>query len=261
MIRARGAYDGAVTDDGSNLDENASQPQVVAVSVTKTVAPRQASATAVAATVALVMFSVFIGVYGPRLGNRQQSPAGTTLVELATAIEPRHAQRVFEAMQTSGSGAKPFAQITREDAEAAATKIVGQPVFLPKLDGFEVRFLAPTRVRLPGASGALVFCAVSVPRANGRTDPALAAFASILILEDEDRFTSFDTFGRPVSMPEGEVFSVMVKEGRDPASVAMFRVRDLVYGVQASEEELASELVAELELRAAEAVSLRSLEN
>jgi hypothetical protein len=41
----------------------------------------------------------------------------------------------------------------------------------------------------------------------------------------------------------------------------MFRVRDLVYGVQANEEELASELVAELELRAAEAVSLRSLEN
>ncbi len=97
----------------------------------------------------------------------------------------------------------------------------------------------------------MVFCAVAAQGIDPRRWPLLGEFASISILDDEDRFTLFDSFGRPIPFPEGEVFSVTVREGRDPAVVKMFRVRDLVYAVQASDEDLASELVAELQLRAA----------
>lgn len=205
---------------------------------------RDASLPAIAATVALVLFSVFIGVYGPRLGNRQQLPGGTTLVELAGAIEPRHAQRVFQAHALSDAPAFGPSEI---EAELAA--IVGRTIAAPSLADYELRWLAIDRVRLPGASGAIVFCAAE---RRGST-AGRRSFVSLLVLRDEDRFTVFDHHGRPVAMPEGEVFSVALRSTADDASLSAFRAGDLVFAVQSSDRDLSAEFVAALELAAARA--------
>ncbi len=220
---------------------------------------RRTSLPAVGATVALVLFSIFIGTYGPRLGNRQQLPAGITLVELADAIEPRHAQRAFDARQLGRDSASRFlrgessAEADLEQAELReqfsreASEMVGNRVELPRLANARVRWIEVDRVRLPGASGAMLFCAISPKRGQA----AAESFASILVLEDEDRFTVFDRYSRPQPMPEGEVFSVMVRESTDgamaPAAVLMLRIGRLMYAVQADGVDLAQTIVAELE--------------
>lgn len=197
-----------------------------------------------AATVALVLFSVFIGVYGPRLGNRQQMPGGTTLIELAGAVEPRHAQRVFQARALADSPA--FAPHEIEERIAAT---VGRPLRTPAPIDFELRWLAVDEVRLPGASGVLAFCSAEPRDASGGRD----AFATVIVLRDEDRFTVFDRHGRPTPMPEGEVFSVALRAVGEGATLAAFRTGDLVFAVQTSNPALSAELVAALEVGAAAA--------
>ncbi|MFM7259159.1 MAG: hypothetical protein ACKO3W_01005 [bacterium] len=234
---------------------------------------RQTSAPAIAATVALVMFSVFIGLYGPRLGNRQQLPGGTTLVELATAIEPRHAQRMIGMLdagmgdvgllrRAGGSGA--LAEDARTElverrnlAEEKVADILGVPITLPEPPGRRVLWVEPEQVRLPGAGGALVSCIV-LPENSPR---APEQYATILLLADEDRYTVFDPYGRPRPMPEGEVFSVVTHArtdlGMDGAvgsaenTIRFVRCGELVVAVQASGPELAGAMVALLEERLA----------
>ncbi len=225
---------------------------------------RQTSAPAIAATVALVLFSVFIGLYGPRLGNRQQLPGGTTLVELAAAIEPRHAQRMIAALQQGmdgiarlrrarGSGelaedARAKLDEARQTAEEQVVRMTGLPIVLPDLANAQVLWNEPERVRLPGAAGALAFCTV-LSNARGT---ALEEHATVLFLMDEDRYTVFDAFGRPRPMPEGEVFSVVTQSSASEASPAgnairFFRNGALIVAVQASEPKLADEIVLLLE--------------
>ncbi len=229
-------------------------------------ASRQTSAPAIAATAALVMFSVFIGLYGPRLGNRQQLPGGTTLVELAAAIEPRHAQRVIGVLQEGTEGiallrrarggdalakdARAELEQRRLRAEEAVGRILNQSIALPVLPDARVLWAEPERVRLPGAGGALISCMV-LPDARGR---ALERYATILLLEDEDRFTVFDSYGRPRPLPEGEVFSVVGRTQGDPqvtdlgdSGVRVVRCGGTVIAVQASDAALTAELVALLE--------------
>lgn len=241
---------------------------------------RQTSAPAVAATVALVMFSVFIGLYGPRLGNRQQLPGGTTLVELAHAIEPRHAQRVIEAAQQGTEGllrlrrargtdslgveAREELEKSRLAAEAEVARQCGLPIVLPQPADHRVLWGEPERVRVPGAGGVLAFCTlVSEGRgASNASNASYASYATILFLEDEDRFTIFDAHGRPRPMPEGEVFSVagrMPSQGADGWSseasgadaIRFFRTGTLIVAVQASNPEVADEFVRLLESMAA----------
>lgn len=227
---------------------------------------RQTSAPAIAATVALVMFSVFIGLYGPRLGNRQQLPGGTTLVELAAAIEPRHAQRVIGVLQEGTEGiallrrargsdslamdARTELEQRRRQAEEAIGRILNDPITLPVPTDARVLWAEPERVRLPGAGGALVSCMV-LPDTRSR---ALERYATILLLEDEDRFTVFDSYGRPRPLPEGEVFSVVSRTQGDPqvtdlgdSGVQVVRCGGTVIAVQASDAALTAELVALLE--------------
>jgi len=227
---------------------------------------RQTSAPAIAATVALVMFSVFIGLYGPRLGNRQQLPGGTTLVELAAAIEPRHAQRVIGVLQEGTEGiallrrargsdalakdARVELEQRRQRAEEAIGRILNDPIALPVPADARVLWAEPERVRLPGAGGALVSCMV-LPDARNR---ALERYATILLLKDEDRFTVFDSYGRPRPLPEGEVFSVVGRTEGDPqvtdlgdGGVQVVRCGATVIAVQASDATLTTELIALLE--------------
>jgi hypothetical protein len=228
------------------------------------IAMRQTSAPAIAATVALVLFSVFIGLYGPRLGNRQQLPGGTTLVELATAIEPRHAQRVITSLHSGASDvvllrrargrdelaedARGKLESARRTAEEEVGRITGLPIVLPQPANTHVLWSEPERVRLPGAAGVLAYC-VALEDARWATREE---HASILLLRDEDRYTVFDAYGRPRPMPEGEVFSVPTQSnGGEPAELAnairFFRNGAVVVAVQASTPALAEEIVRLLE--------------
>ncbi len=249
------------------MESKPEQPRVQRPSSPPTSGP------AIAATAALVLFSVFIGVYGPRLGNRQQIPAGTTLPELAAALQPKHTLRVVETRSqgTNLPWARPERSATipddpsTRDAEsidtqaAAGAEMVGSPLVLPKLGAYRVRWEGPDRVRMPGGAGALYF--LTAQRVSDRRGESL--HASLLILEDEDRFTVFDRFARPQPMPEGEVFSVATTNasagtgGGGAGLVYTFRAGNLVFAVQSTDEGLAEDLVAELELGAAQAARSR----
>lgn len=189
------------------------------------------SVPAIVATIALVIFAVFIGVYGPRIGNRQQLPGGTTLLELASALGGKHANESVAALQLFRDEPK-----GREAVEDDLRTILGRDCPLPSLEGDRISWLRATRIRVPGATGAQVFLRVG---AKAESD-----YASLFILDDEDRFTVFDPFGRPLAMPEGEVFSVGLP-GETPASVMhIFRAGGTVYGVYAARRETTDALVA-----------------
>lgn len=193
-----------------------------------------ASVPAIVATVALVVFSVFIGVYGPRLGNRQQMPGGTTLVELAGFLSAKHTNEAIGTIELLRDEPADAATIMREAAD-----VLGRPVTLPVLRGRNITWLRLARVRAPGGAGIQVLLRIG-PRVN-------ADYASIFILRDEDRFTVFDAYGRPRAMPEGEMFSVGVSGEFPGAVVHLFRADDLVYGVESSDRDAADELIAEMQ--------------
>lgn len=192
------------------------------------------SVPAIVATVALVVFSVFIGVYGPRLGNRQQVPGGTTLVELAGALSARHSSEALGTIELLRDEPADPDAIRRE-----ASLLLGRSIELPTLPGRSVTWLRLTRVRVPGAAGVQVLFRIG-PRFN-------ADFASLFILRDEDRFTVFDEYGRPRAMPEGEMFSVGVSGEAAGSVVHIFRAGDLVYGAESTDREVADELIASLQ--------------
>lgn len=206
----------------------------------------QVSGPAVAATVALVLFSVFIGVFGPRLGNRQQLPAGTTLTELADAVSARHAQRVVQAFHIGAEPAFARHEIARELEEVLGTAVAVPAV--PDEGPAPIRWIGTDRVRLPGGSGVLAF--LEAQRAGRRL------FASVIVLRDEDRYTVFDSFGRPRPMPTGELFSVPMPGGADTGDpeglVQIYREGDLVFAVQSTSPELAAEIAARFRAAAAE---------
>lgn len=192
------------------------------------------SVPAIVATVALVGFSVFIGLYGPRLGNRQQLPGGTTVLELASALVSRHGSAVVESVQ--------LVRVGTGDAEAVAleaSRILDREVALPEPAGVDIDWLRATRLRVPGAAGVHAFASVG-PRIN-------LDFVSVFILIDEDRFTVFDRFGRPSPLPEGEMFSVGVPGSTPDAVLHVFRVRGVVFAVQSSNRAVADELVGAIE--------------
>ena len=200
--------------------------------------PVDASVPAIVATVALVVFSVFIGVYGPRLGNRQQVPGGTTLAELAGALSAKHSQEALGTIELLRDDPADISVLERD-----ASGVLGIPVTLPTLRGRSVTWLRMTRIRVPGAAGVQVLLRIG-PRFN-------ADFASIFILRDEDRFTVFDSHGRPRALPEGEMFSVAVAGEVSGSVVNVFRTEDVVYSVQSTDREVAGELIAGLQSIAA----------
>lgn len=196
------------------------------------------SVPAIVATVALVVFSIFIGVYGPRLGNRQQVPGGTTLVELASALSARHSAEALGTIELLRDEPANPETIRRE-----ASALLGRRIELPSLSNRSLTWLRLTRVRVPGAAGVQVLLRTG-PRFN-------AEFASLFILRDEDRFTVFDAYGRPRALPEGEMFSVGVSGESSGSVVHIFRSGDLVYGAEATDREVADELIAALQSIAA----------
>jgi hypothetical protein len=196
---------------------------------------RDTSGPAIAATVALVLFSVFIGVFGPRLGNRPQSPAGVTLVELAEAVVSR-SQAEFGELRAERIEGTRTDELTDDEFAQRFDRITDAAVALPSLDALGLEALSVRRVRLPGGAGGF---AVLRGR-GGRTD----AVASIAVIADEDRFTVYDRYGRPTAMPEGEIFSVPDRMSLPPGTVEMYREGGHVVAVYARNLEDARELLA-----------------
>jgi len=192
------------------------------------------SVPAIVATVALVGFSVFIGLYGPRLGNRQQLPGGTTVLELASALVSRHGSAVVESVQFVRMGAG-----NPEAVALEASRILDREVMLPGFAGVGIDWLRATRLRVPGAGGVHAFGSVG--------PPLNLDFVSLFMLVDEDRFTVFDRFGRPSALPEGEMFSVGVPGSTPDAVLHVFRVGDTIFAVQSSNRAVADELAAAVE--------------
>ena len=196
-------------------------------------ARRETSGPAIAATVALVLFSVFIGVFGPRIGNRQQAPAGVTLVELAEAVVSRSQPHFNEARMSR------VEEMSEQEFADRLDRITGNAVALPSLEGLRMEATSVQRVRLPGGAGGLV-----VLRGVRGAD---ANLATIAFLADEDRYTVYDRYGRPIAMPRGEVFSVEDRLSVDPGTVEVFREGDYVVAVHAHSQELAREIVAAIQ--------------
>lgn len=214
---------------------------------------RDTSAPAIAATVALVLFSVFIGVFGPRIGNRQQAPAGVTLIELAEAVVARSQPQFAE--QELGRIQRASEAMTDEDFESRVDRITQSGVAMPTLAELGMEALSVQRVRLPGGSGAL-----AVLRAARRGSGwAADELASITMLEDEDRFTVYDRFSRPIALPVGEVFSV---NGGDTGAgtVDVFREGEFVVAVHARSPEMARRLVAAIQSAGARRAASRRLD-
>ena len=103
------------------------------------------------------------------------------------------------------------------------------------------------RVLMPGGRGGFVVL-------RGLRDPLVAGIprvASVAVLEDEDRFTVYDRYGRPIAMPEGEVFSVEDRLSDRPGTVEVYRDGDHVVAVHAQSREFARRIVAALQQAAA----------
>lgn len=223
-----------------NDDEPRAQPQEQ-----QDAAPREESAErprrglhdtsgpAIAATAALVLFSVFIGVFGPRIGNRQQAPAGVTLVELAEAVVSRSQPHFNDARSPRTE------QLTDQDFAARVEEILQYGVALPSLEAHRLAAIVVQRVRLPGGRGGLV-----VVRS---TDPRNAQLAAVAIIEDEDRLTVYDRYSRPVAMPAGEVFSIPESLSNPPGVVEVYREGDFVIAVHAFSPEFAREIVSAMQ--------------
>ena len=202
------------------------------------------SGPAIAATAALVLFSVFIGVFGPRIGNRQQAPAGVTLVELAEAVVSRSQPHFNQARITR------VPEMTDQDFAARVDEIIDHGVALPSLEAHRLEATAVQRVRLPGGRGGLAVLRSTDPR-----DPQLAAVA---IIEDEDRLTVYDRYSRPVAMPRGEVFSIRESLSDPPGVVEVYREGDFVVAVHALSPDFAREIVAAMQFAAAARESRRT---
>jgi hypothetical protein len=204
---------------------------------------RETSGPAIVATIALVAFSVFIGVYGPRLGNRQQLPAGTTLAELAQAVASRHAARVVQAIHVG-----PGSTASRDEIDAALGEALGEEggerrvasAGLPSDESLPVRWFGAERVRLPGASGVQAF-------GRMRLDERTADTVSLFALRDEDRFFVFDGHGRPQRLPEGEVYSLAVPNDAADGVIHLYRDGDAVFAIESASAEVADRLLAALQ--------------
>ncbi len=182
------------------------------------------SALAVTATFAVVVFSIFLGVFGPRIGNRPGFTVGVPLGELAVAVESRHGERIVNAIH-----AAPRSVLTAEEAQSKLKSILTTEVVLPELER-SARWISVDAVALPGGRAAVLFAQF---RVDGRTE-----YATTCIFNDEDRFTVYDTFGRPIGLPDGEVFAIEPPSEFGGTTIVAWRNGALVWVLASGSQEL-----------------------
>ena len=162
------------------------------------------SGLAVAASLALVAFSVLFGIYGPPLGDRGNPSLGTSLFELADVTRSVHDELVFETIhamgkdspETDGTGpvgsGPSIAEVT-----AAASRILGVSGRIPDLSQQGFRALVPRATRVPGTpSGGSAANVVYVRGAAGSRE-----FVTLTLIPDDEQFIVYDEFGRPRFVP------------------------------------------------------------
>jgi hypothetical protein len=196
---------------------------------------RDTSGPAIAATAALVLFSVFIGVFGPRIGNRQQVPVGVTLVELAEAVVSR-SQPHFDQLKEDG--------LSEQDFAARIDGMTGSGVALPSLGAYKLEAMLVQPVRLPGGHGGMAM----LRSTNSRS----SQLAAIAIIEDEDRLTVYDRYSRPIAMPKGEIFTVVDKASEIRGVIEIYREGEFVVAVRAMSPAFAREIISAMQVAAAE---------
>ena len=233
----------------SSSDDSASTP-VVEHGIKKPARRRglDVSVPAIVATIALVVFSVFIGVLGPRIGNRQAAAPGTTLLYVAQAFSGRLDERALADFGVTGN-----ARMERGPIEDALREILGQNVALPSSSDWAFRCISVNAGRFAGVSGAIL-----AGRAGTSTFGNLAGIA---ILKHEQRFIVYDQHSRPIPMPEGEVFVVELSQRQSDAVALIYREDDLVFAVQASSERVAEEIVSALRFATATGKGSGALES
>ncbi len=190
---------------------------------------------AIAATVAIVVFSIFLGVFGPRIGNRPGNSVGVSLNELALAVESRHGERLVNAIHAPPRDAVPM-----EAAQAIVETALHKTVALPAL-GTDGRWVGGNAVQLPGGRAAVLFAQYE----GGRH----GEYVTICIFNDEDRFTVFDPFGRPIGLPDGETFVIEPPSDFGGTTVVIWREGSLVWVLAGADHPILETLKSTLQAR------------
>ena len=190
---------------------------------------------AIAATVAVVVFSIFLGVFGPRIGNRPGISVGVSLSDLALAVESRHGERLVNTIH-----APPHDPLPIETVQAIVENALHRTVELPAL-GTDGHWVGGNAVQLPGGRAAVLFAQYE----GGR----YGEYVTICIFNDEDRFTVFDPFGRPIGLPDGEAFVIEPPSDFGGTTVVIWREDSLVWVIAGAEHPILETLRSTLQAR------------
>lgn len=179
-----------------------------------------------AASLALVAFAIFFGIYGPRVGDRITAPLGIPAWDLGEAAAERFHERRNDAVH--GAGAE---KTTITDAERDAAALLGSSVRLPDLvaDGWTVH--APKPVAVPGS-------ARSVAVTFSRSLVGGVERVSLILVPDNEQYVVFSPFGRPLFLPPWEAYPIELPQDTIESAVALLWsdgsvVRVLVAGSEA----------------------------
>lgn len=208
--------------------------------------PQDVSALAITATLAVVVLSIFLGVFGPRIGNHPGLTVGVPLSELALAVESRHGERFVNAVHANSG-----AQLAKEEAETALAKIISTPITLPDLER-DGGWVSVDAVALPGGRAAVLFA--QFPASRGFD------YVTVCVFNDEDRFTVYNPFGRPIGLPDGEVFVVEPVSEFGGTMIVAWRDSALVWVLAGGEIELLESLEGWIHASAFEKPLVREVE-
>jgi hypothetical protein len=162
-----------------------------------------------AASLALVAFAIFFGVYGPRVGDRITPPLGIPAWDLGEAAAERFHERRNDAVHGEGAG-----QTSIVDAERDVRALLGASVRLPDLvaDGWTVH--VPKSVAVPGSARSV---AVNFSRSLLGGVERL----SLLLVPDKEQYVVFSPFGRPLFLPPWEAYPIEFPQDSIDDAVAL----------------------------------------
>lgn len=151
-----------------------------------------------AASLALVAFSVLFGIYGPRVVDRTTAPLGIPAWELGNAAIERHHERAVGAMHGQGAAITDLGAAEQDIAD-----LLGVAVRLPGEREFPWTIHAPRPITLPGSAKAVQ---VFFSRPSGVGDHREGL--SLVLVPDHEQYVVFSPFGRPLLLPPGDIYPV-----------------------------------------------------
>lgn len=156
---------------------------------------RRWSGLPVAASLALVAFTIIFGVYGPRIVDRGSPSVGTPLWEVVDQVVEHFDTFVSHASFRATDSVDPTT------VSAGLTELLHQPFTCPDLTSVEFMPLEPHTLRLSGAarSAAVIFAR---PTRDG------TEYLCLAIAPYAEQYTMFSEFGRPELLPSGGAITV-----------------------------------------------------